>query len=85
MQIPVKPLHVISMYVNLGPKGSVRVGDWRISVLGHNKCLLCSSPVYATCKGNFFTCPSGRCIHQSWICDGDDDCEDNEDEKGCGK
>ncbi|NXN98396.1 LRP2 protein, partial [Rhinopomastus cyanomelas] len=41
------------------------------------------SLAYATCRGNFFTCPSGRCIHQSWICDGDDDCEDNEDERGC--
>ncbi|XP_048809593.1 low-density lipoprotein receptor-related protein 2 isoform X5 [Lagopus muta] len=42
-----------------------------------------NSCTYATCRGNFFTCPSGRCIHQSWICDGDDDCEDNEDERGC--
>lgn len=44
-----------------------------------------SSSAYATCKGNFYTCPSGRCIHQSWVCDGDDDCEDNADEAGCGK
>lgn len=39
---------------------------------------------YPTCRGNYFTCPSGRCIHQVWLCDGEDDCEDNADEKGCG-
>lgn len=44
-----------------------------------------SSPTaYPTCRGNYFTCPSGRCIHQVWVCDGEDDCEDNADEKGCG-
>uniref|UniRef100_A0A8C9T919 Low density lipoprotein receptor-related protein 2a n=1 Tax=Scleropages formosus TaxID=113540 RepID=A0A8C9T919_SCLFO len=42
------------------------------------------SPSYPTCRGNFFTCPSGRCIHQVWLCDGEDDCEDNADERGCG-
>lgn len=44
-----------------------------------------SATAYPTCKGNYFTCPSGRCIHQVWLCDGEDDCEDNADEKGCGK
>lgn len=51
-----------------------------------NKCLIpppCSA-AYPTCRGNYFTCPSGRCIHQVWLCDGEDDCEDNADEKGCG-
>ncbi|PIO37789.1 hypothetical protein AB205_0008100 [Aquarana catesbeiana] len=38
---------------------------------------------YPTCKGDYFTCPNGRCIHQSWLCDGDDDCDDNADESGC--
>lgn len=42
------------------------------------------SAAYPTCRGNYFTCPSGRCIHQVWLCDGEDDCEDNADEKGCG-
>lgn len=44
-----------------------------------------SPAAYPTCEGNYFTCPSGRCIHQVWLCDGEDDCEDNADEKGCGK
>lgn len=43
-----------------------------------------SPAAYPTCRGNYFTCPSGRCIHQVWLCDGEDDCEDNADEKGCG-
>lgn len=31
-----------------------------------------------------FTCPrSGHCIPQSWVCDGDNDCFDNQDEEGC--
>uniref|UniRef100_A0A3P8VV89 EGF-like domain-containing protein n=1 Tax=Cynoglossus semilaevis TaxID=244447 RepID=A0A3P8VV89_CYNSE len=42
-----------------------------------------SLSAYPTCRGNYFTCPSGRCIHQVWLCDGEDDCEDNADEKGC--
>lgn len=27
-----------------------------------------------------FRCKSGRCIPQSWICDGEDDCPGKEDE-----
>uniref|UniRef100_A0A8B9LU25 Low-density lipoprotein receptor-related protein 2 n=1 Tax=Astyanax mexicanus TaxID=7994 RepID=A0A8B9LU25_ASTMX len=38
---------------------------------------------YPTCRGTYFTCPSGRCIHQVWLCDGEDDCGDNADERGC--
>lgn len=46
---------------------------------------MCVLPTaYPTCRGTYFTCPSGRCIHQVWLCDGEDDCEDNADEKGCG-
>lgn len=47
-------------------------------------CIWISSTAYPPCRGNHFTCPSGRCIHQVWVCDGEDDCEDNADEKGCG-
>lgn len=43
------------------------------------------SPAYPTCRGTYFTCPSGRCIHQVWLCDGEDDCGDNADERGCGR
>lgn len=31
-----------------------------------------------------FTCPrSGHCIPTSWVCDGDNDCHDNQDEERC--
>lgn len=40
---------------------------------------------YPSCSGNEFTCTSGRCILQSWVCDQFNDCGDYSDEKGCGK
>ncbi|KRY17271.1 Very low-density lipoprotein receptor [Trichinella patagoniensis] len=30
-----------------------------------------------------FLCPSGRCISPNWLCDGEQDCEDNADEQNC--
>lgn len=37
------------------------------------------------CEENYFGCPSGRCILNTWICDGQKDCEDGLDELHCGK
>ena len=39
---------------------------------------------YATCSNTQFTCTDFACIHQAWQCDGDVDCSDGSDEKGCG-
>lgn len=37
------------------------------------------------CEENYFGCPSGRCILNTWICDGQKDCEDGLDEIHCGE
>uniref|UniRef100_A0A5S6Q5T2 EGF-like domain-containing protein n=1 Tax=Trichuris muris TaxID=70415 RepID=A0A5S6Q5T2_TRIMR len=54
-------------------------------------CLCALRPTFAvgvpkvdiTCPVNNFACPSGRCIPRHWTCDGEDDCGDSADEKGC--
>ncbi|RUS89854.1 hypothetical protein EGW08_002384 [Elysia chlorotica] len=36
-----------------------------------------------SCTWDQYTCSNGRCIPQSYICDGFDDCNNNDDEKNC--
>ncbi|CAL4174127.1 unnamed protein product, partial [Meganyctiphanes norvegica] len=40
-----------------------------------------SETVEPSCAPWDFTCENGRCIQDSWVCDGDDDCLDNSDEQ----
>ena len=37
------------------------------------------------CMIDQYQCDSGRCISREWRCDGDYDCSDQSDERGCGK
>lgn len=43
----------------------------------------CRAP--KTCKPEQFTCSSGQCIPQGWICDDSEDCKDGSDEQNCTK
>ena len=36
-----------------------------------------------TCETDHFKCGNGRCIRNTYRCDGDDDCKDNSDEEKC--
>ncbi|VDO92379.1 unnamed protein product [Soboliphyme baturini] len=35
------------------------------------------------CADNFFQCTDGKCIPRAWLCDGDYDCVEGDDEKRC--
>nr|BAN20688.1 low-density lipoprotein receptor [Riptortus pedestris] len=41
------------------------------------------NPVLRICPASMYVCADGRCIRPSWVCDGQDDCGDNSDEKNC--
>lgn len=45
--------------------------------------LLCIVIEYVKCISVQFFCDNKRCIFRNWICDYDDDCYDNSDEKNC--
>ncbi|XP_013382738.1 scavenger receptor cysteine-rich type 1 protein M130-like [Lingula anatina] len=40
--------------------------------------------VRAKCSGDQFACDNGRCVHKSYICNGNDNCGDGSDERMCG-
>ena len=46
---------------------------------------LATTTVENPCNQNQFMCSSSRnCIRASWVCDGDEDCSDDSDERDCG-
>lgn len=67
----------------------VRIRDRSDTFMGRGTLLgsewLLRLSVYQSCSGTEFTCPSGRCIPQRWVCDEFNDCGDFSDEKGCGE
>ena len=36
-----------------------------------------------SCPEGTFQCSDGKCISKSWLCDGENDCSDGEDEQNC--
>ena len=37
-----------------------------------------------TCtEEGYYECATGECIEEAWLCDGEDDCSNGEDEYGC--
>lgn len=42
-------------------------------------------PVPRSCTESEYRCDNLRCIPTRWVCDHDNDCEDNSDERDCGK
>ena len=39
--------------------------------------------VLVKCDYDEFTCNNGNCVPKSYMCDGDNDCGDRSDERGC--
>ncbi len=39
---------------------------------------------FADCEWSEFWCTNGECVNSPYVCDGNDDCGDNSDERSCG-
>ena len=42
-----------------------------------------AAPFQCNHDNGTFLCANGNCISESYMCDGDNDCQDNSDEKNC--
>lgn len=57
---------------------------WLESML-FNFCFSWFASVPRACTESEFRCDNLHCIPDRWVCDHDNDCEDNSDERDCGK
>lgn len=47
--------------------------------------LFCASTDPRACTESEYRCDNLHCIPARWVCDHDNDCEDNSDERDCGE
>ena len=43
----------------------------------------CLSAISTVCARGDFQCANKQCVPRDWLCDADDDCGDNSDERNC--
>lgn len=60
------------------------VATWIGNSSGHDLVAVLVATV-SSCPADKFFCDTHQCISASWRCDGDNDCGDNSDERGCSK
>lgn len=74
----------VTWLVCLGWKHLSGIGT-ETALLTCDGCITTVSTGHLTCKEDEFTCSNARCLHQRFLCDGEDNCGDGSDEASCQK